>query len=470
MLGSGGSSFQVSTSYGGAAATITVAGSGWIQEFIPWDPVVLSLRDAQAVPVVEIDVRNTDGALLIAQRTSATTRLTTVISPGGQDYRLGGPYHVSLAVTQTTWRVLVNGGGILSASGTFSPSLPASFREFTLGGIQDATAHGWALPGALGFAGVYAGVSPPIRVLSRYYATAAGMVGESAPDRIERVLEYAMLAGRRWLGQEVIADEGDLCTSGQDVGGQASVSSMGNIAQSTLPAMLYVAPTGDIFYLGKYYTWNQPVKWVLGDNVAGGEIPFLVSQFATDYDPTRVTEDIQLTQLDAQTVTVPSGVMSSTTMAAITAATGRQYGGAPYQQTDYLFNDYNAAYTAGGSLVDLANWLANVYKKPQNRVQSVTVEAAANAANLCSQQAWAFFAGASPGDMVQVNARPPTATVSPLISLIARVTQVNRSSQFSLGGTSAKVACTLDFAPEYNCLTCDDPVRGLLNGVNLLGW
>ncbi len=464
VLGNGGTSFQVSTVYGGTAAVITVAGSGWVQEFIPWDPVILSLRDAKAVPVVEIDIRNTDGALLIAQRTGATTRAVTVISSAGQDYRVGGPYHVSLAVTPTTFRVLVNGGSLLSATGTFSPALPASFREVTYGGIQDTSAHGWAFPGSFGFAGVYPGFSPQQRVINRYWA-AAGMNGEAACDRIERILEYASLTGRRWLGQQVVTYEGDLCATGQDIGGQAAASSAGNIAQSTLPAMLAIAPTGDIFYLSKLYAWNQPVRWVLGDNTAGGEIPFKTGQFATDYDPTRVVEDVQLTQLDTQSVTIPAGVMSATNMAAVTQASASQYGGQPYQNTAYLEFDWSSAYTAGSSLQDLANWLANAYGKPANRVQAITVDAAAYPA------AFPFFAAAAAGDMVQVNVRPPTAPAGPpLISLFARITQTQRNSEFSNGKTTAAIACTLDFAPEYQALVCDDPVRGLLNGVNRLAW
>jgi hypothetical protein len=162
--------------------------------------------------------------------------------------------------------------------------------------------------------------------------------------------------------------------------------------------------------------------------------------------------------------------MAASTMKQVTAASARQYGGQPYQSTAYLDYDWSAAYDAGSSTLDLANWLANVYAKPANRVQAVTVEAAANSANASSQQAWAFFAGAAPGDMVAVNVRPPTAATSPLISLVARVTQVQRTSQFQQGSTSAKITCTLDFAPEYNAVTCDDPVRGLLNGVNVMPW
>jgi hypothetical protein len=258
--------------------------------------------------------------------------------------------------------------------------------------------------------------------------------------------------------------------SGQDIGGQPAATSITNVAASTLPGLFYVAPTGDQFYLGKWQAWNQPARWTLGDSVAGGEIPFTPADFATDYDPTRVVNDIQLTQLDTSAVTVPDGVTATTTMGAIEAASRAQYGDQPYQQTGYLNNDATSSYSAGAGLGDLASWLANVYARPQNRVQAVKIAAHANAANVSTGAAWQFWAGASTGDMVAVNVRLPTAATSPLISLTARITQTARTMQFSEDGTDASITCVLDFAPEYSCLVADDPVRGLLNGSNRLGW
>jgi hypothetical protein len=72
--------------------------------------------------------------------------------------------------------------------------------------------------------------------------------------------------------------------------------------------------------------------------------------------------------------------------------------------------------------------------------------------------------------MVQVNLRLPTAATSPLLSVAARITQTARSIQFGLDGTSATITCTLDAAPEYTALICDDATRGLLNGINVLPW
>ena len=456
----GSGNYNLSATQGGSAISPSSGGVGTVAPFILWDPVILSLRDGNGT-VAGLSIRSSDGALLVLHRNGAA--VTATVADSGHDYR-GGSAHFSLAVTQAAWRLLVNAGeqALTAPSGTFSPALPASFRSLSWAGVQDATSQGYALPGTVAFPLVIAGVSPQVRVVNRYQALVAGLAGEAACDRVERVIEYAGLAGRRWLGQQKITYEGDLCASGRDIGGQPAASTAGNVAASTLPAQLYVAPTGDVTYLSKTYTWNQPVRWVLGDNTAGGEVPFLPGAIATDYDPTRVSSPVQVTSLDSQFVTVPSGATASTTMAAVTAAAGKQYGGQPYQSTCYLDFDFSSPYASGGSSVDLANWVANIYRRPANRVQAVTVDAARHPA------AWPFWGGASVGDMVQVNVRPPTGAYT--ISLTARITQTDRASQFSQDGTSATITCTLDFAPEYNCLTCDDAVRGKLDGSTVLGW
>ena len=469
VVGVSGTAYQLSATVGGAAITVTAAGAGFIQTAVPWSPVVIAARNLKG-SVAQIQIRDTDGALVIGY-TTASGSVGSAVVDGTSDYRQDlGLRHVSLAFNQTSWRVIIDGGAFGGASGTFSSPLPPSFAELDFGGVQDRATQGYAFSGYVALAAVYPAVLSPERVLSHFWAAGAGMASEAASDRVERIIEYAGLAGRRWLGQQAGTGEGDLMVSGQDIGGQGAATSISNVAASTVPAIVYVAPTGDIVYWSKQFTWNQPVRWTLGDNAAGGEIPFLPAQFSTDYDNARVVNDIQLTQLDTQTVTVPSGVMASTTVAAIEAASSQQYGDQPLQQTGYLNFDATSPYDAGGSMIDLANWMADVYARPRNRVQAVTVNAAANAANVSSSLAWQFWASASVGDMVAVNVRLPTAAASPLISLVARITQTQRTGQFSQDGTSATITCVLDFAPEYNALICDDPIRGLLDGSCVLSW
>lgn len=462
VISQSGATFQISASVGGSAVTLSTNGSGFCATTNPWNPHVVSLRNATGL-VAEVDVRNTDGALLLYTR-AATGITTQVVLDTARDWRLlGGLYHLSLALTSTTWRVMVNGGSILSSSGTMS-AIYASWNELALGGVIDRSYQGYCMAGQLSLWAVYPYVVSRYRTEAHYWA-GLGLAGDDAHTRIDRVLGYAGIAGRRWIGQQGQPYEVDTTPSGQDIGGQSAATSVGNVASSTVPGMQYVAPSGDIAYLAKQYAWNQPVKWTLGDNTAGGEIPFSLAQFATDYDPTRVYNDVQLTELDTSTVTVPNGIMSATTMAAQVAASQAQYGDQPYQQTAYLNNDYSAAYAAGSGLQDLADWIALVYGKPRNRVPAVQVDAASHPA------AWPLVLQASPGDMVQVNLRLPTATTSPIVSVVARITQTRRAMKWTTDETPvASIGLALDAAPEYQALICDDPVRGALNGTNVLAW
>lgn len=463
-----GTQYDLSTTPGGGAIGVSVNGNMIITPTTAWNPVILAARGIHGT-VAQLEVDKVAGALVLRYRPAAATSDTLVTVDATHDYRNPGPNmaHYSLSFNQSAWRVLVDGGDTASASGTFSGPLPATFTTFTACGVMDRVSQGLGWTGFLSLAAVYPGISAQVRVISRQGAASTGLVDEAASDRVERLLEYGGLSGRRWVGQDpggVGALENNLVVSGQDVGGQAAVSSVSNVAQSTLPAYAAVAPTGDIVYRAKAFAWNEPVRWTLGDNTAGGEIPFLPGQVATDYDPSRVTADVQLTGLDTQAVTTPSGVMSATTMAAVAATADGQYGGTPYQNTGYLALDWSERYTDGASLTDLANWVQAVYAKPQNRIQAVTVNAASH------PSAWPFWAGAAVGDMVAVNVRLPTASASPLISLVARITQTARSSQFSQDGTSATITATLDFAPEYLALTCDDAVRGKLDGSCVMPW
>lgn len=465
VISASGANFQISATPGGSAVTLSSNSSGFCATTTPWNPHVLVLRTLQGHNVAEVDIRNTDGALLLVTTAAATGAVTTTVVDTSRDYRLAsGLVHVSLALTATTWRVILDGGAIGTFSGTMT-AIRTTWGEACFGGAIDRSVQGYCMPGYLALCAVYPLVLSSLRVEAHFYSAAHGLQGDHAETRIDRILSYAGLAGRRWIGQQGQPYETDTLASGQDIGGQAAATAASNIATSTVPAVLSVAPCGDTVYLAKQYAWNQPVRWTLGDATALGEIPFSLAQFGTDYDPTRIYDDVQLTQLDTSAVTVPSGVMASTTVAAVEAAAVAQYGSQPYQNTAYLINDYTSAYNAGSGLLDLATWIAMIYSRPRNRVPGVVVNAAAH------PSAWPLWGQAAVGDMVAVNVRLPTASTSPVISVIARVTQTNRSMKWSTDSPPvATIALALDAAPEYQALICDDPVRGLLNSSNVLAW
>jgi len=379
-----------------------------------------------------------------------------VIGGANTAYRQNsGMTHVAVAFNQNSWKAYVNGQ--LTASGDpGNISLPSRFTTITVNGINGTNQNTLRAPypqyyfmpysGYTGHVAVFAGMLTQQRIQTHYQAGAGAMAGEPAAMRIERLLQAGNALGRRVILQES-GNNIDLVVSCQDIAGSPASQAIGNLTQSLLPAMFYIAPTGDMFFQAKQASWNQPARWVLGEDIAAGDIVF-------DWDPTRVINEIQLSQLDDQSITVPS-------VTAAEAASQLAYGTVSYQATGYLqLDSANQNYSDGPGLMDLANWLAGVYASPRLRLSQVTVDAAAYPGN------WPFILGVSPGDMIQVN-RVAQNGVS--ISVTGRVTQTARKFEYG-SSVSASVSLIIDPAPEADCLQMDSPALGLLNGESILGW
>jgi hypothetical protein len=369
--------------------------------------------------------------------------------------------HVALAITRTTYVAYVN--GIQVAAGTFTAERPGRFQVVTANGycgspmsVRDAASG--CFNGYVGHLAVFSQLLAPARIMTHYQAGIAAMTGDSADARIERLLQ----GGNNYPGRRVILqDSGSLvtpCASCQDIGGQAAGVSVQNIASSNAPAVLGVSPPGELFYLARGYVWNQAIRWVIGQNSYAGEIPYL-GDLTVTWDPQRVINDVQLTQLDNLDVVTPQPPVSG-----IDYQSQEQNGDQSYWVTGYLENDLTSALTAGPGLTDLANWIGAVNAAPGNRVPGVTIDAASNPA------AWQLFMTAAKGDMVTVNIRPVTAPAGTIISVTGRVSQTTRSLQWSRDGTKATINLLVDLSAEENALTWDDPVRGQLTGSNVLAW
>jgi hypothetical protein len=392
-----------------------------------------------------------------------------------------GLFHLAIAFNQTTYTAYLNGA--LIASGTWTYPLPARFSQAWFNGSQSPAGGFYfgappyvtgvgAWNGYIAHTAIYPRMLPPGRIQAHYTAgitamaqtlqTGSPQAGETASYRIERLLQYAGAAGRRAILSDVqirgninAGVDDTPVTSCQDIGGQPAATSLTNIAASTVPAILAVRPPGDITYAAKQYVYDQPVMWVLGDDQAAGEIP-LQPAWTPDYDPARVVNDIQVTQLDDQSVTVPD-------QQALEAASQQQYGDQSYQPTGYLQNDPLSPLNAGPGTQDLADWIAATGARPLMRVASVTVDAAKH------PSAWPFILGCGAGDPVTINLRPATAG-GQLFTVTGRITQTSRTRVFSLDQVEGSVTCVIDTAPDLNALTADDPVRGQLNSENCLAW
>lgn len=357
--------------------------------------------------------------------------------------------HVAVTYDQSTWTAWVD--GVKAGNAGWVTPLPPHFSQV----LANGTARNMSpFSGWIGHVAIYPGALHPGRIITHYYA-GLGLAGETASSRVERIAQAGGLTGRRCVLPDTGPDLTPLASC-QDLGGQAAATGLGNIGASTVPAVLTVAPTGALYYLARQYAYNQPVQWLLGDDDAAGEIPFLPG-YAPDYDPARVTNDIQVAQLDDQSTAVPAN-------AGLEQASQRQYGDQAYDITGYLQADPISPPGSGPSTIDLANWIGEGNSRPRLRVAAVTVEAAANS----SPDARRFTDGAANGDLVTCNLRPATAG-GKLITVTGRITQTSRSGRFSLDGVTSSITCVIDIAPETAVLTLDDPVLGQLDG-NILAW
>ena len=331
-----------------------------------------------------------------------------------------------------------------TAGGPFTRIPFITGNSFNLGAWEGYTAQVAIFPEALSQS----------RVSTHYQAGVLAMQGEPAWYRIERLLQCGNLLNRR----VILQDQGIQPTyvvSCQDISGQPMSGSISNLTGDLLPGLFYIAPTGDIFYLDKSYAYNQPITWTLGEDIFGGEEPFL-NDITFDYDPTKVINEIQLTQLDNQDVVTPS-------VPAVEIISQDQYGAVSDLATGYLYGDNTVSYAYGPGLQDTANWLACTYAAPHLRLTTAKINAVSN------PLLWQFVLGASAGDMVVVHRRSLGAA-SIVITVTGRISQLQRTFEYSVKGAEASINCIIDPAPEEDALTCDDPVRGLLNGTNVLGW
>jgi hypothetical protein len=380
----------------------------------------------------------------------------------------GQIYQTVMSFTQTEFSLYVNGGAQYSAqnlsfgagglkSSSFTTIVAAggsnlNFASGTVGWIVPPPQGSWN--GFAGHIAIYPYLLSENRILTHYLSGIQAMQQESASNRFERLLQIGLAPGRRVIMQEPEPDT-NAVVSCQDVSGQPMSAAIDNIAGDLLPGMFLIAPTGDLYYLSKLYSWNQGIKWVLGEDVFSGEYSYL-NDITFDYDVSRVINEIQLTQLDNQDVIVP-------TVTAIETASQNQYGTISDLATGYLYGDNTVPYTYGPGLQDTANWLACAYRAPQLRLTTIKINAASNPG------LWEFVLGAAVGDTVTVNRRS-LGQASIVIQVTGRITQTTRTFEYSIKGAEASIECVIDPMPEENALTCDDPVRGLLNGTDIFGW
>jgi hypothetical protein len=277
------------------------------------------------------------------------------------------------------------------------------------------------------------GASPP--------ATASAL-GDTVQNRIERLLGAGNVPAPRCIDAAASPVVAEL-----DTGGQACGTAISNIAASD-SGLLFMDNAGSLCYFGRPHLASMGPVWLLGENVAGGEIPYL-GDAEWDTDPQQCRNDIEITQYavapgesggaggaSSGSAEATSGLTygPDASRQAAVLASQLQNGDAQYQETNYLQNVTE--------IQNRANFLFDVFGNPRQRITNLTVNAMPMS-DSCPA-AWLYVLGANIGDIVQATRRPPG---QPSFSGQWRITHIQRVIDWSAGMASITIAA--DVLPSY---------------------
>lgn len=218
------------------------------------------------------------------------------------------------------------------------------------------------------------------------------------------------------------------------------------------------APAGAAYAIVQIFVTGIPTTSVqfLADSVvlvAGTPgVPFVPynNDASWDTDPTRVLNDIEITQYDiteaaasAQSgLSTGSGEQAGGLVFAPDAslypqvlASQAQFGENQYQLTSYL--------QSADEIQNQANWLFTNFGTPVQRITGLVVDAAAQAAG--NPWAWVFVLGANIGDVITATQIQPG---QPPLSGTWRITRIERTFSFGEDGSAeATASITADYWP-----------------------
>jgi hypothetical protein len=346
----------------------------------------------------------------------------------------GGGYSSSVSAPETICIVAgteTSDGYIWLTAAGIAPS----YAFYTAGGAGDEQLAATGEAAYLYCDSYGTGAAPP---------PTASALGDTAQNRIERLLQ----AGNVTTPQRCIDASATAVVAELDTGGQACGTAVSNIVASD-SGLLFVDTCGNLCFFDRPHLGSMPVTWVLGENTAGGEIPY-EPDANFDTDPQQCRNDIALAQSSvAPDSTAGTGSSSSgsaeqtttgvsfspdATRAAGVQASIKQNGDCPFTETNYL--------QSTTEIQNRANWLFDVFGVPVRRITGLTVDAASKTRT--APQSWIMLFAANVGDIVQATRRPPG---QPSFTGHWRISQVKRNIDFGQGVASIEIVA--DVLPSY---------------------
>jgi hypothetical protein len=265
----------------------------------------------------------------------------------------GGWVHFAVTLTQTAWRVWIDGGGFTATIPSGTCNLAASFQWVTFGGSADRVSTGGMSNLSLAGLAVYPRVLPQTRIVAHVLGAGTGLPGDVAGRRIGRLLSYAtgMLVPRR------LATGSDNLQPATDISGTAVAQSVTNIAQSD-SGLLFVDRCGYLAFDSRASRWNRAVAWNIGEQAGAilnanwdfesGIAPWVPGSSAT----VAPSSALSFTGTSSMLVTPSAGGASGAVSELVAVTTGTTY-----TATAWLCSP--GGYAAGG--VAQVQWLTSAH-------------------------------------------------------------------------------------------------------------
>jgi hypothetical protein len=217
----------------------------------------------------------------------------------------------------------------------------------------------------------------------------------------------------------------------------------------------WAAPDGATVFEGRMDRWQRTsARYVLGENTAGGEVPYL-DGIVFDDDPTFVFANVQVSRTNG-------GTFRGGTSADIATATRKFFGrSAPAETSDYA-TDAQAQ--------DKADWVFNTHRAPGQRVSVVVIDPSSN------PTIWPTALSLEVGQRITVKRRAKAANAGAGITMsgdyfVEAVTNYEidmDKGEWKYGLLLSPIGLAPDVSVQPWIL--EDTTYGVLDSTTMLGW
>jgi len=367
-------------------------------------------------------------------------------------------FTISVAGANATLTVWVDGVSATNTAGIGGwPSGTAPLRYMTLG-MDTAGLTGYEWNGVISDAAVWSRALTNAEITTLFLAGQIGYNGETTGGRIlRRLTDNNRYVGATRITQETPAtpqtglqapswtDTKDLLTDSLETA---------NAEQGTF----WVAPDGAVVFESRQDRWLRLTpSFVLGEDTAGGEAPYLMDGARFVPDPLFVYANVQIGRIN--------GAMAQGGTAQDIAIASRRYFPRSVQASFDFYTDALAQ--------SMANWIFNTHDAPVMRIDELVVDPSSNPA------LWPFVLGLEIGQRCTVKRRAKAANSGAGITMSADYFVEKISIDvidFDSGEWTYRIQLSPINAsapagqPTFQPWILGDATYGVLGSTTVLGW